>query len=276
MNKFLALLLCLLTLPASTQFRYPESQQPEIRGRLTGGNCVVPGYLGSGEEDLPLPRKIARTGFVFARARYHTRPWQRHMREAPWHHDYPDGDTMFPSSLGRLTFTDTDEHSYQLVDIGSKELFQYPFLYMSEPGYVDFLPQDVRNLQEYLDRGGFLLIDDFRGNEFDNSQFENMQRQMRKVFPGREIKPIPPSHPIFRLFFEVDPRNMLPPYLVPNSGPPEFLGISDPEGNLQVIIDFNNDISEYWQALDVGQCSIHEAGLAVELGVNYAVYSLTH
>ena len=60
------------------------------------------------------------------------------------------------------------------------------------------------------------------------------------------------------------------------SGEPEFLGIFDPKGNLQVMIDFNNDLSEYWQALDTGQCSIHEAGTAVELGVNYAVYAMTH
>jgi len=103
-----------------------------------------------------------------------------------------------------------------------------------------------------------------------------MLMQMRKVFPDREIKPIPSSHPIFRLFFEIDPQDMLPPYLVPNSGPLEFLGISDPQGNLQVMIDFNNDISEYWQALDVGQCSLREAGLAVELGVNYAMYAMSH
>jgi hypothetical protein len=42
------------------------------------------------------------------------------------------------------------------------------------------------------------------------------------------------------------------------------------------MIDFNNDISECWQALDVGACSIHEAGMAVKLGVNYAVYAMTH
>jgi hypothetical protein len=36
------------------------------------------------------------------------------------------------------------------------------------------------------------------------------------------------------------------------------------------------DISEYWQALDVGECSIHESGTVVELGVNYAVYAMTH
>jgi hypothetical protein len=244
----------------------------------TGGTCLVPGYYGSGEEDLPTPRNIDRTGFVYARVRYHPQPWWRQdrVREVPWHHDYPDGDTMFPTSLGRLTRAQTTPDSYQLVDIESKELFQYPFLYMSEPGYLNLLPGDLKNLREYLDRGGFLLLDDFRGNEFDNSQFENMKEQMRKLFPDREIKPIPPSHPIFHVFFDLDEGTMLPPYRMYNSGEVQFLGISDARGNVQVMIDFNNDLSEYWQALDVGQCSIHEAGTAVELGVNYAIYAMTH
>jgi hypothetical protein len=277
-KKLLALLVLVLSLSALAQFgRLPrQGNGLGIRRSPTGRNCLVPGYRGTGEEDLPSPRKIDRSGFVYARLRYHTLPWRGNMSEAPWHHDYPDGDTMFPASLGRLTLAYTDENSYQLVDIDSKELFDYPFVYMSESGYLNLLPADVRNLREYFDRGGFLLIDDFRGNEFDNSQFENTILQMRKVFPDREIKPVPATHPIFRLFFNVDPQNMLPPYLLPNSGVPEFLGISDAEGNVQVMIDFNNDLSEYWQALDVGQCSLHDAGSAVELGVNYAIYAMTH
>src|SRR5207248_7521293 len=106
--------------------------------------------------------------------------------------------------------------------------------------------------------------------------FLNMVQQMKKVYPDREITPVPASHPIFHTVFEINPKDMLPPYLMPNSGDVQFLAIFDPKGNIQVMIDFNNDISEYWQALDVGQCSLHEAGTAVELGINYAVYAMTH
>ena len=243
----------------------------------TGGQCLVPGYFGSGEEDTPEPRKMDRSGFVYARIRYHLQPWWRQeTREVPWHHDYPDGDTMFPASLERLTTVHTTPDSYQLVDIDSKELFQYPFVYISEPGYLNLLPGDVKNLREYLDRGGFLLMDDFRGNEVDNSQFQNMVQQMRKLYPDREMQQVPATHPIFHIFYDVDSHTMLPPYRMYNSGEPQYFGISDKKGNLQVMIDFNNDISEYWQALDVGACSIHEAGTGVQLGVNYGIYALTH
>ena len=243
----------------------------------TGGNCVVPGYRGDGSEDLPTPRKIDRSGFVYARLRYHPVAWWREgTREVPWHHDYPDGDTMLPDLLDRLTTVHTKPESYQIVDIDSKELFQYPMVYLAEPGYLDLLPADAANLREYLERGGFILVDDFRGNASDNSEFQNLVMQFRKVYPDRQIVPLPADHPIFHMFYDVDPQNLLPPYRMWNSGEVHFLGISDPKGRLQVMVDFNNDMSEYWQALDVGQCSLHESGLAVELGVNYLVYALSH
>src|SRR5881396_1554829 len=91
----------------------------------TGGVCLVPGYRGTGEEDLPTPRNIDRSGFVYARVRYHLQPWWRQETfEVPWHHDYPDGDTMFPASLERLTTAHVNPDSYQIVDIDSRELFQ--------------------------------------------------------------------------------------------------------------------------------------------------------
>ncbi len=245
-------------------------------GGTTGGRCLVPGYRGSGEEDLPIPRDIDRTAFVYARIRYHTQQWRGYTSEVPWHHDYPDGDTMLPTSLSRLTTIYTTPDSYQIVDVDSKDLFQYPFAYMSEPGYLNLLPRDAANLREYLDRGGFLLLDDFRGNDFDNSQWINMEEQLRKIYPDRELEPVNPMHPIFHNVFDLNPVEMLPPYRMYNSGEPQFLAISDPKGNIQIMVDFNNDISEYWQALDVGQCSIHESSQAVELGVNYVVYAMTH
>jgi Domain of unknown function (DUF4159) len=247
------------------------------RSRFGGGPsnraCLVP---GGGPEDTS--RKIDHSGFVYARVRYQLQPWWRRSGnpELPWHHDFPDGDTMLPSALQRLTTVHTTPESYKIVDIDSDELFEYPFIYMSEPGYLNLPPDDLKNLREYLDRGGFLLMDDFRGNQLDMSEFENMEQQMKKLYPDRELKLLPPAHPIFHVFYDLDETTMQPPYLMPNSGEVKFFGITDDKGNVKVMIDFNNDISEYWQALDVGQCSLHEAGTAVELGVNYVIYSMTH
>ena len=277
-RKLLLVLILIVGVSAFAQFGGgPQGGVGRQNGGDTGGRCLVPGYFGDGTRDLPTPRDIDRSGFVYARLRYHPASWWREgTREVPWHHDYPDGDTMFPATLERMTTASTNSESYQIVDIDSQELFQYPFVYLSEPGYLDLTPDDAANLREYLDRGGFLLVDDFRGNRFDMSEFDNLVRQMRKVYPDRSIAPLAPDHEIFHTFFDINPADMLPPYRMRNSGEPEFLGLSDPEGRLQVMVDFNNDMSEYWQALDVGQCSIREASMAVQLGVNYAIYAMTH
>jgi len=244
-------------------------------GRGPGNSpCLVPGTRRSWQEDTAAPRNIDRTGFIYARIRYNVQPYWR--GDIPWHHDYPDGDAMLPDSLDRLTTVKTSAESYQIVDIDSKELFKYPFAYMSEVGYLDLRPSDVKNLREYLDRGGFLLVDDFRGNELDNSEMENFIVQLQKLYPGRSFTPIPPSHPIFHIFFDIDSTKLEAPYMMGNSGPVQFLGLIDDKNRLQIMVDFNYDISEYWQALDIGQCSIHESGAAVQLGINYVVYAMTH
>ena len=137
-------------------------------------------------------RNIDRSGFVYARLRYHPVEWWRQRTpEIPWHHDYPSGDTMLPDALSRLTKVHTTRESYQIVDIDSKELFKFPFVYLAEPGLLDLLPADVKNLREYLDRGGFLFIDDFRGNERDNSEMENLIVQLQKLYPDRNLVPLP-------------------------------------------------------------------------------------
>jgi len=256
-----------------------------LGGRNGGGggffnnnrSCIVGGSPNSRGDESSVPReKVNRAQFVYARLKYHMQPYWRQAGEAPWHHDYPDGDTMFPDNFGRLTGVLTNPEQYQIVDIDSKELFKYPFVYMSEPGYLDLWPEDVKNLREYFDRGGFLLMDDFRGNERNMRQYDNMAEQMAKVFPDRQIEQVPANHPIFTAFYDIDPKDMRAPYENGDSGPVEFLAISDAKGRIQVMIDFNNDISEYWQALDVGTCSLHESGRAVELGINYAIYAMTH
>jgi len=244
-------------------------------GFANSAPCLVLGSPQSDQRETSALRQFERHEFVYGRLRYHVQPFFRG-GEVPWHHDYPNGDTMLPDALERLTEVHTSRQSYQIVDIDSEELFKYPFVYMSEPGYLDLLPADVKNLRQYLDRGGFILVDDFRGNERDYSEMENFVVQLRKLYPDRNLEPVPPGHPIFHSFFDVDPVGLEASYTRPNSGPVQFLGLTDDENRLVIMVNFNYDASEYWQALDVGQCSMHQSGTAVQLGINYVVYAMTH
>ena len=207
------------------------------------------------------------SGFVYARIRYHMHQFYR--MEVPWHHDYPYGDELFPSFIKQRTNVDTNHESYEIVDIDSKELFKYPFAYLCEPGYLNLLPEDVVNLKNYLDRGGFLLVDDFRGP----AHFENLRWEMKKVYPDRDFVRLDVSHPIFHSFYDIDSLDMPPPY---GFNPVEFWALLDPKGNIQMIINYNNDLSEVWEWLDKGQRSVHDSVTALELGTNYLIYSMTH
>lgn len=243
-------------------------------GGIRSNGCLIPGTQRSWRDDGPEARRMDRSGFIYGRLRYNVRPGWR--GDIPWHHDYPDGDTMLPDALERLTEVHTTRESYQIVDIDSKELFKYPFVYLSEAGFLDLHPDDVKNLRQYLDRGGFVFVDDFRGNQTDMSEMDNFVVQLQKLYPGRSLKLLAPSHEIFHAFFDVDPTTMVPPYMMDNSGPAQYFGLMDDKDRLQIMVHFNNDASEYWQGLDIKQCSLQQSSTAVQLGINYVVYAMTH
>lgn len=88
---------------------------------------------------------------------------------------------------------DTEE---AIVEVGSAELFSYPFVYMTGHGNVQFSEQEAANLRKYLIGGGFLHIDDNYGlNEF-------VRGQMKKVFPDLDFKELPISHPLYNQKFK--------------------------------------------------------------------------
>src|SRR5437868_2537683 len=153
--------------------------------------------------------------FTYARIRYHMTSDAWRVREVPWHHDYPFGDEAFPAFLKEVSNIHTASNAYQIVDIDSPDLFKYPFAYLCEPGYLELNDKDTKNFREYLERGGFVMIDDFRGPQHLN----HLVDQLKKMFPNRSIVPLALSHPIFNSFYKIETLDMRPPY---GRGPVEF------------------------------------------------------
>ena len=216
--------------------------------------------------DSPPPKDAE---FTYARIRYHMTPDAIYVREVPWHHDYPFGDETFPSFVKEVSRVHTEAAAYQIVDIDSSDLFKYPFAYLCEPGYLELNDKDTKNIREYLERGGFIFVDDFRGPRHLN----NLAYQMKKVFPNRNIIPLTIQHPMFNNFYKIESLDMRPPY---GPGPVEFLGIEDDHGRLVMIINYNNDLSEFWEWLDRGELPIRDAATSLKFGVNYLMYAMTH
>src|SRR5207244_7028708 len=82
----------------------------------------------------------------------------------------------------------------------TKEIFDYPYAYIVEPGGLDLTDEEAAILRAYLLRGGFIHADDFWGLR----EKANFERQMRKVLPERAMEVLPLSHPIFHTFFDID------------------------------------------------------------------------
>ena len=99
---------------------------------------------------------------------------------------------------------------------------------------------------------------------------------MKRAFPEYQLKKLDLSHPIFNCFFAIKTLDVAAPYQ--NFGPmkPEFWGIEDDKGRLMMVINFNNDVSDYWQWSDDPFAPLEQTNEAYKFGVNYVMYALTH
>ena len=239
------------------------------------------GWFSRGERRRDAPEAAGNTPydgrFVFVRLQYGSglsqfRGFRRGGREAGWAHDYPRADVHFMKILDEITNLVPRMDGSNVLALDDEQLFEYPFAYMSEPGFWDPTDAEVAGLRAYLAKGGFLIFDDFRG-----SDWYNVEEQMRRVVPEGRFVDVDATHPVFHAFFEIDaPQDFVPPY---GGMPPRFLGLfedNDPSKRLMVVANLNNDLGEYWEFSDTGFVPIDLSNEAYKFGVNYVVYAMTH
>ena len=91
--------------------------------------------------------------FVFARVQFNQSLEAIFQQEAPWHHDYPYAEDLYLSLIGEFTSVRTTPEDYVVVQLDDDEIFKYPFLYFSEPGFMSMTGREEENLREFFDRG---------------------------------------------------------------------------------------------------------------------------
>lgn len=222
--------------------------------------------------DFPVEQNPSYDGrLTFTRLRY---PGTGGLtNEGPgWMHDYPTAERHLTKILSEISYLNPRQDSSNVLDFGNPEIMRYPILYFSEPGYWDPTDEDVKNIHDYLLKGGFMIIDDFRIRHFDNLDF-----QMQRVLPKARWIPVTPDHAVWDSFFRVDEQDLQQPGIY---GPPvQYLGLfedNDPTKRLMVIANYNNDVGDAWQWSDQGFLPIDLTNEAYKLGVNYMMYALTH
>jgi hypothetical protein len=251
------------------------------------------GYRGYGRNRFP-PRFPNATsfdgGFNFCRLMYASS--RREPGGSGWSTDYPDADINFSIRLSELTKTKiskqpSGEPNHLVARLTDPAMFQCPFLSATDVGTALFDDTEVAALRAYLEKGGFLWVDDFWGPYAWDSWVE----QISKVLPPTRypVHDLTPDHPIYRTLFEIGKLPQIPNISfwrqsggatserAELSAEPHFRGIADEHGRLMVVMTHNTDISDAWEREGEDPqffFSFSPNGYAV--GLDVVLYGMTH
>jgi hypothetical protein len=216
------------------------------------------------------------TEFAFARLRYRSvgRGWY-----PSWGIDANKSERQFITGLRRMTRIHARSVE-QIVDIDSDDMFDWPWLYAVEVGYWHLSDPQAKRLRESLDRGGFLMVDDFHGS----AEWANFMASLQRVFPDRDVVDIPGEDPIFHILSDLKDRFQVPGRQYIRSGrtyerdgvTPRWRAVYDERGRVQVAICHNMDLGDAWEWADDPYYPEPFAALAYRIGINYILYAMTH
>ncbi|HEX9601572.1 MAG TPA: DUF4159 domain-containing protein [Mariniflexile sp.] len=178
-----------------------------------------------------------------------------------------------PTALPNLiTFCNTNINTRinpkpQDVEVGSSDIFQFPFLHMTGHGNVFFSETDAENLRNYLISGGFLHIDDNYGMQ------PYITKELKKVFPDKDFIELPSNHEIFNTAYKFP--NGLPKIHEHDGKRPQAFGIYV-EDRLVLLFTFESDLGDGWENPEVHNDPADVREKALKMGANIVKYAFEH
>jgi hypothetical protein len=230
--------------------------------------------------------------FSFVRIRYSGGGyggWRWGGGSGDWTTDYPDAELNLLWRLQQMTSLKVNPEPVTL-EITDKQLFDYPFIYIVEPGDLRFTEEEVKVLRQYLLNGGFLMVDDFWGER----QWNNFHREIKRVFPDREVADVPLEHPIFHCVFDLKERPQIPAIGWALRGRAygitweyhdgeqcrevHYRAIYDDQGRMMVFICHNTDLGDSWEREGEDEWFFREFAekKGYPMGINILFYAMTH
>jgi len=228
----------------------------------------------------PLPNLPYDGQFTFVRVRYDPAPggfWPG--RRPSWIHGYPLAEQNLMKIMNEVSYLGGHE-DINVLTLDDPELFRYPIAYIIEVGWWTVTDREAAGLRAYLQKGGFLFVDDFKPagwRGLSGGGWEPFAETMRRVLPDVQFLDLDASDPVFHSFFEIRQLDHFPQAYV--TGDPVFKGIfedNDRSKRLMAIINYNTDVSQFWEWSGRGLRPFDQTNEAYKLGVNYLIYGLTH
>src|SRR5262245_9720400 len=210
-----------------------------------------------------------------------------------WRTDYPGADNNFSVRLAELTripvkFDPDKQPHYVVIPLTDATLFRCPMLFMEDVGTVDFSAQEVKQLREFCQTGGFLWTDDWWGS----AAWANWVEQIGRVLPPGEfpIVDVPVNHPIMHVLYNVPSIPQVPNIGFwrqyggqtsergADSAQVYFKGIFDAHRRLMVLMSHNTDIADTWEREGAPPHEYFDlfSPRGYAIGVNVILYVMTH
>jgi hypothetical protein len=198
-----------------------------------------------------------------------------------WTTDYPEADNNFIVGLREWAGTNLKiAPRPEALEILDDRIFDYPILYVVEPGFMDLSTEQAARLREYIMRGGFIFLDDFWGEY----EWDNVQEQFHKIVPEFEIKDLPLSHPIFHSYLDVEEVVQVPNVYNASRGitsekggiVPHYMGVENKNGRLVAFIARNCDLGDAWEWINDPVYPVKYGLPAYKVGINVVIYAMSH
>lgn len=151
----------------------------------------------------------------------------------------------------------------EVVEPGSKEIFNYPFIHITGHGNVSFSPSEIENLRAYLIGGGFLHADDNYGMDM------SIRKEIKKLFPECELVQLPYSHPIFHQKYNF--KSGVPKIHEHDGKPAQAFGVLY-KGRLVCLYTYQTDLGDGWEDTDVHKDPVEKHIEALKMGANILEY----
>jgi hypothetical protein len=266
---FIALMLLIVASVAVAQYR-------SSRGRGRSRDDVDRNDR-NGVPEWPVDPDFPNDLFTFVRIEYDSWGWR-----GKWATDYPDSDLNFSYRLQELTSLRVNPQA-RILRLTDDDLFDYPFVYLIEPGEIELSEPEVAALRRYLMNGGFMMVDDFWGER----EWYVFHEQIKRVFPDRDFVELELDHEIFHCVYDLKEKPQVPSIHAWWNGQntersdareAHYRAFHDDKGRMVMLICHNTDLGDGWEreGLDPEYFREMSEKYAYPLGINIIVYAMTH